>query len=118
MLVGFAALIVSLIRIIGDIGSITFAEAANSIEMVTLTIGVVALLDIGYVTISRSLRLDDTVDMLVLLIADLAIACTYIVPQVAYVATNKLVLMVWIPLVILFLLLIRLVVGFSKLIKS
>jgi len=105
LLVGFLALAVLLSRLLAgetdiDVESFAFIYFVGS----------VALLDIGYVMLARTMKLRPKFDALVLLVIELAITAAYIIPAFAYVPVFS-KMAVWTILVVLLTLGIRTLLG-------
>lgn len=111
----FLAMFVSVVVFAIALSETNGSVSAVSAEAITLiyALGSMLLLDAGYVIAARALPLRRTLDIMSLLVADLALLCFYVIPKVIVTASVPVVNPIGIVLLFAVLVLaLRLLSGF------
>lgn len=110
LLIGFILMIAVLLNSIE--GTATTTVSQYIVQFIYL-LGSLLLLDAGYVTIARALPIStETVDKVIFLLFLCALSAAIVLPYFATVPTAVIVSAKWVFLVTLFVLALRLVLGF------
>lgn len=114
-LVAFFALLFAAARL--GVTSVSPAQAAwyqllaGEVYGLAYGIGLFFVLDVGYVIVARAYPLRPLADRAVLLIAEVVLALLYFLPHVAQVAYDSARLMVVAPVAVIFLVVLRALLG-------
>lgn len=114
LLIAFLALAVSFIRVLEQVASSdapVLSSLLNEGQLIVYSVGSFAILDIGYVMISRAYSFAKRIDVPALLLSETVLALLYFLPYLAVVSDRVAYMTRWVFVAVLVVLALRLVVG-------